>query len=85
MKDVRGLTRETIPPASHLSLPQNLLFIQESMGNLQETTFVRTEEGRSGTLEITVWAPQLEQLKASDRTLELCRVFWTSQTGQAFT
>ncbi len=38
------------------------------MGRLQETTFVRTEEDRSGTQDIKVRAPELKQLKDRDRT-----------------
>ena len=39
---------------------------------MQETTFVRTEEGRSGTQEIRVWAPQVKQLLDRDRKTLQC-------------
>ncbi len=67
VRDVCGLTRETLPPASRPSLSQHLLFVVESTGSMQETTFVRTEEGRSGAQEIRVWVPQLKQLSDRDR------------------
>ena len=38
------------------------------MGKRQETTFARTEEGRSGAQEIKVRSPELKQLKGRDRT-----------------
>ena len=41
------------------------------MGGMQETTFVRTGEGRNGIQEIKVWAPQLKQLTDKDcKTLQ---------------
>ena len=62
VRDVWGLTRETLPPASHPSLPRHLLIVEESKGNTQSTTFVGTEEIRRGTQEIRVWSPQMKQL-----------------------
>ena len=67
VKDVRGWTRETLPPASRPSLPRHLLFVEESKGNTQATTFVGKEEIRSGTQEIRVWAPQMQKLLERDR------------------
>ena len=61
-----GLTRETLPTDSHSSLSRHLLFVEESKGSSQETTFVRTEEDRSGTQEIRVWSPQMKQLLDRD-------------------
>ena len=54
VRDVRGWTRETLPTASRPSLPRHLLFVKESKGNTQATTFVGKEEIRSGTQEIRV-------------------------------
>ena len=72
VREVRGLTRETLSSASLPSLPQHLLFVEDSTGSMQETTFVRTEEGRSGTQEIRVWAPQVKQLLDRDRKTLQC-------------
>jgi len=56
------------PPAREviLTVLQQLLFVEESMGD-PETVFVRTEEDRSGLQGIKVWAPQLRQLQERDR------------------
>ena len=69
IRDVRTLTRESLPPASRPSLPQQLLFLEENRGNLQDTTFGRTEGGRSGAQEMKVWAPGLNQLRDRDRII----------------
>ena len=81
---VLGLTRETLPSVSRPSLLQYLLFVVESTGSIQETTFVRTEEGRSGTQEIRVWSPELKKLM-TQRIVRLCNASWTLQTGRVFT
>lgn len=59
----------SLPPFSATTSPFGR---EESMGDLQETTIVRTEESRSGTQEIKVWAPQLKQLKDRDWTTLQC-------------
>ena len=66
---MRTLTRESLPPASRPSLPQQLLFLEENRGNLQDTTFGRTEGGRSGAQEMKVRAPGLNQLRDRDRII----------------
>ena len=40
--------------------------LEVSMGSMEQTTFMRTEEGRNGTQEIKVWVPQLKQLMDRD-------------------
>ena len=42
IRDVRALTRETTLSASRSSLSQQLLFLEENIGNLQETTLMGT-------------------------------------------
>ena len=69
IRDVRTLTRESLLPVSRPSLPQQLLFLEENRGNPQDTTFGRTEGGRSGTHEMKVWAPGLKQLRDRDRIM----------------
>ena len=64
--------------ASRPSLPQHLLFVEVSM---QETTFVSTDEGRNGTQEIKVWAPQLKQLMDRDRKILQCILDLTDWRG----
>ncbi len=81
MRDVRGLTRETLSPDSRPSLPRHLLFVEESKGNTQATTFVGTKEIRSGTQEIRVWAPQMKQLLDRDRQTLQCILDLTDWWG----
>ena len=69
IRDVRTLMRESILPVSRPSLPQQLLFLEENVGNQQDTTFRRTEGGRSGTQEMKVWVPGLKQLRNRDCAL----------------
>ncbi len=69
IRDVRTLMRESLPMASRPSLPQHLLFLEENVGSQQDTTFRRTEGGRSGTQETKVWAPRLKQLRERDSTV----------------
>jgi hypothetical protein len=69
IRDVRTITRESLLPALRPLLPQQLLFLEETLGNPQDTTFGRTEGGRSGTQEMTVWAPRLKQLRDRDHIM----------------
>ena len=69
IRDVRTLTRESLLPALRPSLPQQLLFLEENLGNPQDTTFGRTEGDRSGTQDMKVWAPGLKQLRDRDHIM----------------
>ncbi len=52
MRDVSRLTRESIPLTSRPSLSLHLLFTEENMVNSQETSFVQSDEQRSGKQEV---------------------------------
>jgi hypothetical protein len=50
-------------------LSQQLLFLEENIGNPEDATFGRTEGGRNGTQEMKVWTPGLKQLRDRDRIM----------------
>ena len=69
IRDVRTLMRVSLLSALRPSLPQQLLFLEENIGNPQDTTFGRTEGDRSGTQVMKVWTPRLKQLRDRDRIM----------------
>jgi hypothetical protein len=58
MRDVRRLARESIPLTSRPSLSRHLIFTEENMVNSQETSFVQSDEQRSGKQEVRVLPPR---------------------------
>jgi hypothetical protein len=65
MRDVHRLAREAIPLTSRPSLSRHLSFTEENMVNSQETSFIQSDEQRSGKQEVRVLAPRLK--KTSER------------------
>ena len=67
MRDVRRLAREAIPLTSRPSLSRHLLFTEENMVNSQETSFLQSDEQRSGKQEVRVLAPRLKKTSERER------------------
>jgi hypothetical protein len=67
MRDGRRVARESIPLASRPSLSRHLLFTEENMVDSQETTFVQSDEQRSGKQEVRVPAARLKKPSKRER------------------
>jgi hypothetical protein len=68
MRDVHKLAREVIPLTSRPLLSRHLFFTVENMVNSQETSFVQSDEQRSGKQEVRVLAPRLKRTSERERS-----------------